>query len=105
MEREDKGTTLFGLSVFTLIGIGSLIFCIPAIVLLVLHFVLDNFSIWWFVGVVIAWVLYWIFLYLMVILGRWGARTEEEEKTRNPNVNPYSHVGPVETKKDSTKDK
>ena len=35
-EEEKKGDKMFGLSVTLLFAIGSLIFCIPAIVLLVL---------------------------------------------------------------------
>ena len=96
-EEEKKGDKMFGLSVTLLFAIGSLIFCIPAIVLLVLHFTIDI-SIWWFIGVVAAWILYWVGLYLMTLLGRWGAQSEKEDAQRNPNKNPYSHKGPVEAK-------
>jgi len=95
--ESDKGGKMFGLSVTLLFAIGSLIFCVPAIVLLILHFTIDI-SIWWFIGVVIAWILYWVGLYLMTLLGRWGAQTEKEDAQKNPNKNPYSHKGPVEPK-------
>lgn len=93
-EKEEKGAKMFGLTAFALFGLSSLIFCIPAIVALILHFTLDI-SIWWFVGIVIAWVVYWIFYFLMVLFGRWGQTLERETKDQNPNKNPYSHTGPV----------
>ena len=98
--KNENGAVMFGLSAFALFGVSSLIFCVPAIVALILYFTVPI-SIWWFIGIVIAWVVYWIVYFLMVVFGRWGATLEEETKNQNPNKNPYSHKGPVGTNKDN----
>ncbi|MBQ9467438.1 MAG: hypothetical protein IJU52_00320 [Clostridia bacterium] len=97
-EKEEKGAKMFGLTAFALFGVTSLIFCIPAIVALILYFTVPI-SIWWFIGICIGWVVYWVVYFFMVLFGRWGQTLERETANQNANKNPYSHVGPVETKK------
>ena len=92
-ENQNKGGKLFGLSVTVALAIGSLIFCIPAITALVLHFV-KGISIWWCIGAAVAWVAYWLGAYILLLFSRWGARTEKEEAAKNENKNPYSQKNP-----------
>lgn len=93
-EKEEKGVKMFGVAAFALFGLCSMIFCIPALVALILYFTV-GISIWWFLGIAIAWMVYWIVYFIAVLLGRWGQSLEEESKNKNPNKNPYSHQGPV----------
>ncbi len=59
---------------------------IPIIILLVLHFVLDI-SIWWAVGVFLAWIVYLILW--MVFIG-WAGKCGSARDLPKENKNPYS---------------
>lgn len=68
---------------------------IPAVVLLILHFVFDI-SIWWFVGALGAWIVY---LLIWMSIFRWAHTSSTEPQKVIENKNPYS-VGAK--KKDNT---
>ena len=67
--------------------------CIPAVILLVLHFIF-GISIWWSVG---AFALYVIGVRIYVRVIGWLIRMGNRDEPENKNVNPYS-VGRKEKK-------
>ena len=66
---------------------------LPTVILLVLHFWL-KISIWWSVGVFIAWILYLIIR--MAFIG-WAGKCGSERDLPKENKNPYS-VGNAKNK-------
>ena len=66
-----------------LLNIGGLL---PAVVLLVLHFVL-GLSLWWMWGAILLWAL-GVLIRILVI--SWAARCGDEPPPYQENKNPYS---------------
>ena len=54
-----------------------------------LYFV-KGISIWWFIGIAIAWGVFWLGAYILLLFSRWGAKMEKEDASKNENKNPYS---------------
>ena len=58
---------------------------VPAIILLVLHFVWIKISIWWFVGAVAIWFIFILLKTVMLsVANRCGKLTDQKQQNKNP---------------------
>lgn len=67
--KNKVGSFFFGLFFTLFFRVESYLFSTPALVALILHFVLDI-SLWWFFGMLIAWLCFGTIRYLVILFAR-----------------------------------